>query len=167
MKKVLITGMSGTGKSFIISALQTRGYPAVDLDSDAWSVWMDAIPDPEHPDNEVMPGKDWVWHEERVNALLTGNREPALFVSGCASNMHQFYPLFDHIILLTAAPAVIIQRLQMRSGAGYGQTPEETARVLSLQQTIEPLLRRSAGLEIDTGTDGETAIERILLHTGL
>lgn len=159
--------MSGTGKSFVVSGLQALGYPAVDLDSDTWSVWVDAIPDPEHPDNEVRPGKDWVWHEEHVSALLTGNRDPALFVSGCASNMHLFYPLFDHIILLTASPAVIIQRLQTRTGTAYGQTPEEIARVLSLRQTIEPLLRSSADLEIDTGTNGETTIGQILQHTGL
>ena len=33
MKRVLITGMSGTGKSAVIQELASRGYPAHDLDS--------------------------------------------------------------------------------------------------------------------------------------
>jgi predicted ATPase len=32
VKRVLITGMSGTGKSTVIKALATRGYKAVDAD---------------------------------------------------------------------------------------------------------------------------------------
>jgi dephospho-CoA kinase len=39
MKRVLITGMSGTGKSTVILELAARGYKAVDLDSDEFSEW--------------------------------------------------------------------------------------------------------------------------------
>ena len=34
MKQVLITGMSGTGKSTVVRALAARGYRAIDLDCD-------------------------------------------------------------------------------------------------------------------------------------
>jgi dephospho-CoA kinase len=37
--KILITGMSGTGKSTVISELADRGYHAVDTDNDFWSEW--------------------------------------------------------------------------------------------------------------------------------
>jgi adenylate kinase family enzyme len=40
MKRVLLTGMSGTGKSMLISELAARGYKAVDLDTDEWSEWV-------------------------------------------------------------------------------------------------------------------------------
>jgi hypothetical protein len=141
-----------------------HGYHAADLDTAAFSTWVDAAPDPEFPDNEVKPGKDWVWHEERVSTLLSGNSSELLFVSGCASNMAQFYPYFAHTILLTAPDAVIVQRLQSRSGAAYGQSPEEIARVLRLKQDIEPLLRKGADLEIDTSLPRASVIELILRH---
>ena len=32
MKRVLLTGMSGTGKSTVINELAARGYKAVDID---------------------------------------------------------------------------------------------------------------------------------------
>jgi hypothetical protein len=58
MKRVLITGMSGTGKSAVVRELAARGYPAVDLDTPEWSEWVDA-----DPADALTPrdGKDWLW----------------------------------------------------------------------------------------------------------
>jgi len=162
MKTILITGMSGTGKTTAVAELQALGFTAVDLDSDVYSAWVDAAPDPDYPDNEVTEGKDWVWQEERVTALLTSGNTELLFVSGCASNMSQFYPHIDLIVLLTAPDNIILQRLASRQGNSYGQTPEEAARVLRLKQTIEPLLREEAHLEIDTSIPGRSTAQLII-----
>lgn len=154
--------MSGTGKTAVVEKLQSLGFNAVDLDSDVYSAWIDAVDDPDYPDNEVKEGKDWVWQKDRVTTLLTSGRTELLFVSGCASNMGEFYTYIDHIVLLTAPDTVILQRLASRQGNSYGQTPDEAARVLRLKQTIEPLLREDADLEIDTGIPGQSAAELIL-----
>ncbi|HWK07861.1 MAG TPA: AAA family ATPase [Puia sp.] len=167
MKTVLITGMSGTGKSTIILDLQSRGYKAIDLDGDTFSIWVDADVDPAYPDNEVKPGKDWVWHEKRVRELLSVQDAELLFVSGCASNMSKFYQSFEYIVLLTAPAPIIVQRLNLRQGAAYGSSPQEVARVLRLRQTIEPLLRRVADLEINTSIPNQSTVELILRHLGL
>jgi predicted ATPase len=37
MKRVLLTGMSGTGKLTLIQELSKHGYKAVDVDTDEWS----------------------------------------------------------------------------------------------------------------------------------
>jgi GTPase SAR1 family protein len=37
MARILITGMSGTGKSAVIIELMRRGYRAIDLDTSEWS----------------------------------------------------------------------------------------------------------------------------------
>jgi len=164
MKAILITGMSGTGKSTVILDLQARGYKAIDLDNDPFSIWVDAEEDPAYPDNEVRPGKDWVWDEERVRELLATRDTELLFVSGCASNMSKFYSSFAHVVLLTAPASTIVERLQTREGNIYGRSPEELERVLRLQQTIEPLLREKADLEIDTSTPHPSTAESILRH---
>ncbi|HKV00254.1 MAG TPA: AAA family ATPase [Vineibacter sp.] len=167
MKKVLITGMSGTGKTTIVRDLSSRGYTAVDLDGDAYSMWVTAAPDPDDPDNEVKPGQDWVWREDRVHELLSRHDDGPLFVSGCASNMTRFVARFDLIVLLSAPDAVIVARLGSRQGSGYGQSPEEVARVLRLRQTVEPHLRQIADLEIDTSDPDQSAATLVLQHMGL
>ncbi len=58
MKRVLLTGMSGTGKSTLIRELSARGYKAVDADSDEWSEWVDYIATPGEPGSPVEPDRD-------------------------------------------------------------------------------------------------------------
>jgi dephospho-CoA kinase len=162
MKITLITGMSGTGKSRIIQHLAARGFSAVDLDVPPFSEWVNVMPDPDLPDNEVIPGKDWLWNEKKVNELLKRQSVERLFVSGCASNMGQFYPYFDFIVLVTAPDSVMIERLRNRQDNNYGKSIEEQERVLRLKKSIEPLLRQKAHLEIDTTLTIDATISMIL-----
>ncbi|HYE05778.1 MAG TPA: AAA family ATPase [Planctomycetota bacterium] len=161
MKRILLTGLSGTGKSTVIGALAARGHEAIDLDSDAWSHWVDCADDPALGP-PVEAGRDWVWREDRVRGLLEREGSGDLFVSGCAMNMRQFYPRLDHVILLSAPAAVISERLTTRTTNPYGRRPEELARVLDQIRTIEPMLRRGAGHEIDTSAPLDQVVRRVL-----
>jgi shikimate kinase len=161
MTRILLTGMSGTGKSTVIAELAARGYQAFDLDSDAYSEWVAVPADSDIPGTPVEPGRDWVWREDRVQALLTSDT-PLLFVSGCASNMKKFRAQFTTVILLSAPSELILQRLANRTNNPYGKRPEEAARVLDLIQTVEPLLRKSANHEIDTSMPLKEVLARVL-----
>ena len=167
MKCVLLTGMSGTGKSTLIETLAARGYRAVDLDCDEWSEWAEVeyTGVPNGPDSPVEPGRDWVWREERLHSLLSGDGDGVLFVSGCAANMGKFLARFDHVVLLTAPEAVIVERLAARTTNPYGKRPEEVARVMGQLRTVEPLLRRAADYEIDTTLPLDQVVAKVLQIT--
>ncbi len=162
MKRVLLTGMSGTGKSTVIGALAACGYQAVDADCDEWSEWVSYVATPGEPGSPVEPDRDWVWREDRVQDLLSREDAGILFLSGCARNMVRFYPQFDHIVLLSAPAAVIVERLATRTNNPYGKHPDEVARVLELMQCVEPLLRKRAGHEVDTSAPLDQVVERVL-----
>jgi shikimate kinase len=164
VKRVLLTGMSGTGKSTVISELAARGYKAVDVDADEWSEWVEVefTGDPASPESPVQPGRDWVWREDRIQDLLSTEDAAVLFISGCAENMVKFYAQFDHIVLLTAPAAVIVERLATRTTNAYGKHPDELARVLGLLQTIEPRLRRVAGHEVDTSVPLNQVVAKVI-----
>ena len=68
MKRVLITGMSGAGKSALIEVLRSRGYTGVDLDEGGYSHEVDA---PSHEVTGLGGGRDWVWREYRFHELLS------------------------------------------------------------------------------------------------
>jgi dephospho-CoA kinase len=159
MKRVLITGMSGTGKSAVIQELVARGYQAHDLDTPEWSEWIDT-----NPADVLTPaqGKDWVWREDRVRALLSRPHDGTLFISGCAENMGRLLPLIDAVILLSAPVATIMERLRTRSAGRYGSAAAERRRVTVLISTIEPLLRKSADHEIDTSRPIQATVDEIL-----
>ncbi|WP_198667254.1 AAA family ATPase [Glycomyces dulcitolivorans] len=155
----MLTGVSGVGKSTVVAALNARGYRAVDTDYGGYCA-PEADADPPGP--TAQPG--WVWHEARIRSLLDGAADETLFVSGCVPNQGRFYADFDHVVLLSAAPAVVRRRLLARAGNPYGKGPGELAQALRDQAEVEPLLRAGATLEIDTDTDLETVVDRLLDH---
>jgi dephospho-CoA kinase len=150
MKRILVTGMSGTGKSTVIGELAARGYKAVDADTDEYSEWVEVVGDTSGLGSPAWGARDWMWREDRVQALLSTEDADGLFVSGCAANMRTFLPQFDHIVLLSAPADVLVERLRTRTSNTYGKDPDEVARTLELVETVEPLLRRAADHEIDT-----------------
>ena len=62
----------------------------------------------------------------------------------------QFHAQFDHIILLSAPPGTLVERLAARTGNSYGKAPEELRRVLDDLSTVEPRLRQVADHEVRT-----------------
>ena len=148
-RRILITGMSGTGKSTVIEQLAARGHRAIDLDAPEWS--------------EYGPEGDWRWREDRVQALLDAvDSDEILFLSGCAENQGKFYPQIDKVVLLSAPAEVITERLQTRTNNAYGKRPEELADTLGYLETVEPLLRRGADHEIDTRVPLEDVVAEVV-----
>ena len=138
MKRVLITGMAGTGKSTLLHEFAARGYRTVDTD---YGDYFQTI------DGELL------WREDRVSMLLSSAPDElpgVLFVQGTTRNQVLFYPRFHHIVLLSAPPEILAERLATRTTNPYGKDPAELAQVLHYQRTVEPLLRTSASLEVVT-----------------
>src|SRR5262249_4273541 len=110
----------------------------------------------------VKSGRDWVWREDRIQDLLSTEDTDMLFLAGCAENMGQFLPQFDHVVLLHAPAEVLVERLHTRTTNAYGKQPDEVARVLGQLNTVEPLLRRVAGHDIDTSAPLGESIAAVL-----
>ena len=153
MKCVLLTGMSGTGKSTVLGALAARGYKAVDTDYGDW-----------HEEVVVDGEAESIWREDRIGDLLAAEDAEVLFVSGTVSNQRRFYGRFDHVVLLSAPTPVLVARLASRTNNPYGKDPVELARVLGHVGSVEPLLRRGATLEVDTRAPLDRVVRAILDH---
>lgn len=91
MKRILLTGMSGTGKSTVIRELAARGYKAVDADGEEFSQWVEVEGS---ADTEVAPvdgNRDWVWREDCIQDLLSTEDTDVLFVSVPRSNTWPYH----------------------------------------------------------------------------
>jgi len=126
---ILVTGMSGTGKSTVLRELRRRGHLTVDTDYDAW---------------ELPNG---CWDEARMDVLLAQYAD--VIVSGTVENQGHFYDRFEHVVLLSAPAEVMLDRVRRRINNPYGKTAEQQDEILQYLRTVEPLLRRGATLELD------------------
>jgi dephospho-CoA kinase len=151
VKRVLLTGMSGTGKSSVIAALAGRGYKAVDTD-DGWC--------------EPLPDGRQQWRQDAIDALLATEDADMLFVAGCEENQVRFHRRFDLIILLSAPAEVLMERLRTRTTNSYGKAPGEVGRVLDDLRVVEPLLRRASDHEIQTTVPLAEVVAAVLRLTG-
>lgn len=136
MRRVLVTGMSGTGKSSALAELRKLGFDVVDTDEPGWSEWSDEE-------------AGYVWCEDRIAELLLSERTVPLYVSGTVSNQGRFYREFDAVVLLSAPGEVLLDRLEKRTTNHYGKTAAERELILTHVAEVEPLLRKTCTHEID------------------
>jgi shikimate kinase len=129
MSRILVTGMSGTGKSTVLEELRRRGHLTVDTDYDGWEP------------------TDGTWDEARMSKLLADHGD--LVVSGTVENQVRFYDRFEHIVLLSVPLAVLLQRVTERTNNPYGTKAVDRAEITHYVETVEPLLRQGATDEFD------------------
>lgn len=148
MRAVLVTGMSGTGKSSALAELERRGFVVVDTDDGDWTIWSD-------------DADGYVWREHSIADLLARERSAPLFVSGTVSNQGRFYDRFDAVVLLSAPLAVILQRIEVRTTNDYGKSADERALIAQQVDEVEPLLRATCTHEIDATLPLESVVEQL------
>jgi dephospho-CoA kinase len=149
MRAVLVTGMSGVGKSAALSELRRRGYPTLDTDEPGWTEWSD-----------VDGG--YVWREERMEELLAGTHGTTLYVSGTVSNQGRFYPRFDAVVLLSLPAELMLRRIAGRTSNDYGKRPAEREEVLRNLVEVEPRLRATCTHEVDASLPLDQVVDALV-----
>jgi predicted ATPase len=62
MSRVLVTGMSGSGKSSALAELGRHGYRVVETDEPGWPERIES--------SDAVLGGEWLWDEGRMAELL-------------------------------------------------------------------------------------------------
>ena len=145
--RILVTGMSGTGKSSALAELARQGFRTVDTDEPGWK------------DGDL-------WREDRIAGLLAEDGG-TLFVSGCVPNQGRFYDRFEAVVLLSAPADVMLARIDERTNNPFGKSPEERARILADLAEVEPLLRAGCTHELDASRPlGEVVADLARIGSG-
>lgn len=114
---MIITGMSGAGKSTIAAELARRGLTAIDSDcapslcrfeDSAGAV---VANEPEAPDLEWLGRHGWNWDPDRLDELILAAAPATLYVCGGADNQLELADRFSQFILLELDEATMLARI--------------------------------------------------------
>lgn len=157
MVAVLLTGMSGVGKSTVLAELARRGHATLDTDIGPWT--------------ETAPwGRDGeperLWREGPVAAVLDGHRDGLLVVAGTVANQGRLYARFAAVVLLTAPLDVLLARVASRTTNDFGKDRSERERIVRDVREVEPLLRASASHEVETDAPLAEVVGAVLRAAG-
>ena len=171
MSAVLITGMSGAGKSTIAEVLACRGLTSIDADDDpllARSVDSDGnvVEDLSVPDFAWLARHSWEWDPARLDALIRDAAPATLYVCGGAENELELADRFTQVFLLELDEPTMLARLDAPSRDNdwgrIGDTREYLRRRLPV---IQGRLRASGAIPIDARQPLDHVVDAILSRT--
>jgi dephospho-CoA kinase len=167
---VLVTGISGSGKSTVCVALQARGYEAHDMDLDGNAAWVHretgrSWPSDRHPDtgaSDWFEQYEWRVVTEKVEALATRARERTIFLAGMASNGHEVFHLFSRVIYLSIDEPTLRRRVASRTTNDFGKTSNELAAILEWHEFAERQHRQAGATIIDATLSPDRVVDAVL-----
>ncbi|MFC1644988.1 AAA family ATPase [Patescibacteria group bacterium] len=161
MKKVLITGIAGVGKSTVCNELRKMGYSAYDLDDVEGLCRMVDNDSGETLGrfdlNSLSMSKDckWVCDAELLNEIMSSDSNEVSFYCGIVSNMDEIFDFFDSVILLKTDNKTLSKRLQSRSSkkSSFGPTPEIQEWILSIKDGVDSDLTEKGAISMDANKE--------------
>ncbi|MEK7063216.1 MAG: hypothetical protein AAB955_00825 [Patescibacteria group bacterium] len=175
MKKYLVTGVAGTGKTSVCRQLVAMGHEAHGIeDSENEGLFAMFRKDTGEPYEgytntpEMIKNAEWRCDVTKLRALLGAQKTDTAFYCGTASNMDDIIPLFDKMILLTAPAEVVHTRLSDREGKDYmGGTEESRQAVLGWKDWWDDEMRDRGAIEVSADGIVKEVAERVVQAAAL
>jgi broad-specificity NMP kinase len=152
---VLVSGLSGTGKSTVYRRLRELGFDAWGFDEDQFGEWIhpeSGLPVPFPTDRHDSDGSadlDFTVHHDKIEGLAQGSAGRTVFLCGGAGHEFHFWQLLDLVIYLTVDDDTLRRRLAERTDNGYGKTAEELGGILGANQSFEAMYREHGAVIVD------------------
>ena len=155
-QSILITGVSGSGKSEVSRQLKSLGHETYDMDSiEDLCVMVDkktGLPTPYDNGNDLekIQKMNWLYKKDRLADFIANQKNETAFYCGFPNNLQEILPLFTKIILLTASPDNIRQRLVSRTDNGFGKSVEVQNHILNGKDKLERELQEKGAFTVST-----------------
>lgn len=163
-KSILITAVSGTGKSTVCKALRSKGYDSIDIES------IDGLYELVSETGEVIPGNmeqisegiDWNCNKSKLQKLVKSQISELTFYCGGMSNTDDIWELFDSVIVLTVSDETTVKRLSTRQTGEFGNTKVNRDWALSWKHDLEARWMKKGCILINAEVNPEEIAEAIV-----
>lgn len=164
--KILITGMSGVGKSTLCEHLLKLGYKSFDLDD------IPGLCNLYHPDGTVVSAEenrveldmletDYLCDTDKLYQHIDG-QTGNVFYLGFVDNFSEVAKYFDKILLLTTTPEENKRRLSVRTTTDFAKAEKTQNELMQFKEEWEGLVINSGARVIDASKETRAIASDIL-----
>lgn len=167
-KAILITGMSGTGKSTLGKSLKDSGYIVHDIENISGMFTTTDLRTgeilTEWNTNDLNQIKHLVFacNKEKLSELIKEETGELSFYCGTATNITDIISLFDKVILLQANPKTIRYRLSTRKTHDFARDPEMQDWIIEIKKSFEDSVIQGGAISIDANGSLEETVQKVL-----
>lgn len=154
-KSILITGISGSGKSTVSKKINALGYKAYNMDSEPGLFAMidkqtkKPVVNHDNDNLEKVMGMEWICDKNKLNLIIENEPSLLAFYCGDASNLKDLLSLFNGVILLKPGEAAARERLSTRTNNSFGRTKAVQDWIMSFKNLYENEIEQRGAIIID------------------
>lgn len=168
-ERILITGVSGVGKTSVSKHLGELGYESTDIEEIGGMFEMvhkgtkKVFEDYDNANPEHIKNAEWICDPEKLKSFLASQKSDIAFYSGIASNMDDILPLFNKKIVLQPNREILNERLKNREGTeDIGNNQEGRDVVLGWKDWWESEMKKKGAIVTDANGSIDDISKEIL-----
>lgn len=167
MKKVFITGMSGSGKSSIAAELSRRGLAVFDIDKVMGSCnWYDSNGKVADYHSGVskkwLSEHQWICDFDQIKDLVKKLKRAEVFIVGITDNQSDFIDYFDQIFLLQISDNDLLNRLKSRTTNDFAKSAQQQEHLLETKEDFEQKMLENGAIHLDASLSISDITNQIL-----
>ena len=164
---ILITGVSGTGKTTVGKKLQDKGFYVIDIDeTEGLCHWQEKVTN-KIIDYDVELNKNfiekhnWVCDRDKLKDLIRSGAGPVIVV-GMPDNIKDLISFFDKVIILQCSSEVFISRLIQRTDNDFGKDSSAQEYILGMYRDFEKEILDKGAVPINTEQPLDVVVEEVI-----
>lgn len=168
-KRILITGVSGVGKTTVGKYLRELGFESTDIENINGMFEMvykgtrEVFSDYDNANPEHIKNAEWICNADKLKTFLKSQKSSSAFYSGIASNMDDIIPLFNKVLVLKPDHKTLNERLKNREGTDdIGNNQEGRDIVLGWKDWWEKEMEKKGAILVDANSSLKEISEEIL-----
>lgn len=170
-----IAGISGAGKSTVLSELSQQGYEAYDVDvaGPVTAKWHNDITGYVHPKSSVKAAArtpefiathSWRVQRQEVEELARQAGDNPVFLGGTIANEPEIHDFLQTVFALVIDDETLRHRLVTRTNNDWGKQTHELAHSLEMNKELAEQYGKLGYVVIDASQPTDKIIAEILEH---